>query len=149
MYETTRTTEVPCSTEFAFRHIAEGFFENHSRWDPDVQKMTKDSDAPVSVGTTGKEHRKVPGRVIVSDVRITEYEPPRRFGFESTSGPVREQVTWELSATPTGTTIQTSLRFSTATRAMRLFAPVMRRMIARNVERNMENFKRAVTQDCQ
>ena len=49
----------------------------------------------------------------------------------------------------TSPTIQTSLRFSTATRAMRLFAPVMRRMIARNVERNMENFKRAVTQDCQ
>ena len=148
MYETERTVETPCSAEAAFAHIGAGFFENHSRWDPDVKKMTKASDAPVGVGTTGQEHRKVPGRTIVSDIRITEFEPPRRFGFESTSGPMRERVSWQLEPTSTGTRIRTSLSFAARAPAMRLFAPVMRRMIARNVERNMENFRRALSDNC-
>jgi uncharacterized protein YndB with AHSA1/START domain len=45
-------------------------------------------DGPLQAGATGREVRKFLGRKMESTIRIEEYEPPRKFGLQVTSGPV-------------------------------------------------------------
>jgi uncharacterized protein YndB with AHSA1/START domain len=49
-------------------------------------------DGPMQAGATGAIVRKFLGRRMESTVRFDEYEPPRKFAIESTSGPVQFHV---------------------------------------------------------
>ncbi len=144
MYATTVVLDVRCDAQQAFDHIARGFFENHSRWDPAVIEMIRDDSDPVGLGTTGREVRSVPGTRVVSAVRVTTFEPDRRFGFRTTSGPMLEEADWTVDATPTGARVTMALAFTPLSRSMRLMAPLMRRLIPRNVRANSEHLRAAL-----
>ena len=136
---------VPASE--AFTHIGRRFFENHSRWDPMVVRMKQTSPNPIGVGTTGREWRKIGPRTTANDVRVVVFEPERTFGFEATSGPLRERATHTIDPEPCGCHIAVELTFTPATRSMRLFEPMMRRIVLRNVRRNMVRLRDALTHD--
>src|SRR5262245_46151037 len=92
MFSTESVIETSATPAEAFNHIGRGFFENHPKWDPMVLSMHKTGNEPLGVGTTGTETRRVPGRQLVNQVRVMEFEPDSRFGFEATSGPLREHM---------------------------------------------------------
>jgi Polyketide cyclase / dehydrase and lipid transport len=144
MYATTVVLDVRCDAQHAFDHIARGFFQNHSRWDPAVLEMIRDDDGPVGLGTTGREVRKVPGNRVVSAVRVTTFEPDRRFAFRTTSGPMLEAVDWTVEATPAGSRVTMALAFTPLTMPMRIMAPLLRRQIPRNVRANAERLRAAL-----
>jgi hypothetical protein len=144
MYATTVVLDVRCDAQHAFDHIARGFFENHSRWDPAVKEMIRDDDGPVGLGTTGREVRSVPGNNVVSAVQVTRFEPDRRFGFRTTSGPMLEVVDWAIEATPAGSRVTMALAFTPLARSMRVLAPLLRRVIPRNVRANTERLRAAL-----
>lgn len=135
---------VPASA--AFEHIAIGFFENHPRWDPMVTRMEKTSPGPVGVATTGREWRKVGLRTAPNDVQVVAFQPDTTFGFEATSGPLRERMVTTISPSPAGSRIRVDLAFTPATRSMRLFEPLLRRVVLHNVRKNMVRFRAAVAQ---
>ncbi len=144
MYATTVVLDVRCGAQQAFNHVARGFFVNHSRWDPAVIEMIRDDNGPVRLGTTGQEVRSVPGNKVVSAVRVTTFEPDRRFGFRTTSGPMLEVADWTVDATPTGARVTMALAFTPLARTMRIMAPLLRRLIARNVRANSERLREAL-----
>jgi Polyketide cyclase / dehydrase and lipid transport len=144
MYATTVVLDVRCDAQHAFDHIARGFFQNHSRWDPAVLEMIRDDDGPVGLGTTGREVRKVPGSRVVSAVRVTTFEPDRRFAFRTTSGPMLEAVDWTVEATAAGSRVTMALAFTPLTMPMRIMAPLLRRQIPRNVRANAERLRAAL-----
>jgi hypothetical protein len=87
MIKTNATTFVNCSAEEAFRYVADGFFENHPKWEPALVKLEKTSQGPIGVGTTGRQMRNDGGRQSESTFRITEFEPNHKFSVTSTGQP--------------------------------------------------------------
>jgi hypothetical protein len=136
MFETVMDLEVTSTPTQTFDHIARGFFEHHSLWDPSVTSMTKSSDGPVGVGTRGLEHRRLGPWSITSQVEVTEFEPVRRFGFRTTSGPMGEGMDVTIEERVGGSSVRMHLRLSPNALMLRLLEPVMRPLFARNVRRN-------------
>lgn len=72
----------PPAQVFAF--IAD--VENEPRWQPDIAELRLTSAGPLRVGSTFREVRRTLGRTFTWQMRVTEFEPDRRFCIESTSG---------------------------------------------------------------
>jgi hypothetical protein len=144
MYATTVALDVRCDAQHAFDHIARGFFENHSRWDPAVREMIRADNGPAGLGTTGREVRSVGGNRVVSAVRVTTFEPDRRFAFRTTSGPMLEAVDWAIDATAAGSRVTMALSFTPLAASLRIMAPLVRRLMPRNVRANSERLRAAL-----
>lgn len=69
-------------------------------------------------------------------MRVTEFEAERRFGFETTSGPMHESVRWTFSPSEEGSHVTMSLRLTPTALGMRLMEPLMRPSIKRAIRSN-------------
>ena len=54
-----------------------------------VKELRQTSAGPVGVGTTFTQLNVLMGRRFTSEMRVARYEPPYRFEYETTSGPIR------------------------------------------------------------
>jgi hypothetical protein len=144
MFEKVSVIEVGCVPSVAFDHIGRGFFENHGVWDPDVVGMEKTSSGPVQQGTLGIERRRAGPAKIVSEIRITQFQPDRLFAFRTVKGPIIEDVDWTIEPSGSGSSVKTHLRLIPNGRPMRILAPAMRPIFARNAARNSERFRAAL-----
>ena len=144
MFRAMTTIDVRSTPAQAFDHIARQFFEHHSLWDPSVKSMTKTTEGPVSLGTAGVERRRFGFWPIVSHIRVAAFEPDRRFAFETTDGPMVEQVEWEILGRNGGSAVSVDIRLTPASTSMRALEGVMRPMIARNVRGNVARMKAAL-----
>lgn len=139
--------EVPVPPARVFEHIGTNFFANHGRWDPMIVRMEQTSAGPIGVGTTGREWRKIGLRSMPNDVRVLEFDPVGRFAFEATSGPLRERVVNTIVPAGGGSRVGVDLTFTPASRGMRMAEPLMRRIVLRNVRRNVVRLRDAVIAD--
>jgi uncharacterized membrane protein len=78
-------------------------FSNDAKWQADVVRSETTSPGPVGVGTTALYVQKFLGREMKNDVVVTAYEPPKRLGIKTTSGPVQFEAVNELEAMGGGT----------------------------------------------
>ena len=136
MFETIMDLEVTSTPAETFDHLARGFFEHHRLWDPSVTAMTKLSDGPVGPGTRGVEGRRFGPWAITSQFEVSEFEPVRRFGFRTTSGPMSEAADMTIEGRPGGSSVRVHLRLSATAPMLRLLEPVMHPLFARNARRN-------------
>lgn len=146
MFDRTKELHVPCSPDQAFDHIAVHFFENHPRWDPDIVEMTVTSAGPIGPGTTGRETRNFSGRRFVTDFEISEFDPPRRFAHRSTTGMMGEEADYRIQPADGGSAIRAQVRIYPKAPALRLFFPLIRRVIERNYAANMARFERILNE---
>jgi hypothetical protein len=144
MFDSVKTVEASCDQAEAFDHIARGFFEHHGTWDPAVVSMTKTTDGPVGSGTTGLEGRRFGPWRIVSDIAVTSFEPDRRFGFETTKGPMSERLECTIEARPGGSRVRVHMRLAAVSLPLRIIEPLMRPAFARNLQANTERMRRAL-----
>ena len=80
---------------------------NDLTWRKGVKEMS--ADGPVAAGSTVHQVVTGPGgRSIAADIRVTAFDPPRRYAFETIAGPARP--TGEYVFTPSGA--GTDCRFS-------------------------------------
>ena len=75
----------PAADVFAF--LSE--FSNDAKWQSDLVRSEKTSQGPTALGTTGLYVQKLMGQELKNEVVVTVYEPPKRFGMKTTSGPVQ------------------------------------------------------------
>ena len=75
----------PAAEVFAFTSD----FANDAKWQSDLVRSEKTSDGPTAVGSTGLYVQKLMGKELKNEVVVTVYEPPKRFGMKTTSGPVQ------------------------------------------------------------
>jgi len=59
------------------------------KWNPQVLEPRQTSAGPLGVGATAEFGAKMRNSMMTISMRITEYEPNRRFSFEHTSGPLK------------------------------------------------------------
>jgi carbon monoxide dehydrogenase subunit G len=80
---------------------------NDPIWRKGVKEMA--ASGPIAVGSTVHQVVAGPGgRSIAADIRVTAFDPPKRYAFETTAGPARP--TGEYVFTPSGS--GTDVRFS-------------------------------------
>ncbi|MFH1185663.1 MAG: SRPBCC family protein [Chloroflexota bacterium] len=61
----------------------------NAEWSADIVRAEQTSPGPVGVGATSVLVQKFLGKEMKNDVAVTVYDPPHRFGFKTTSGPVQ------------------------------------------------------------
>ena len=140
MIKANATTMINCTAEEAFNYIANGFFENHPKWEPAVVILEKTSPGPVEVGTTGRQVRNDGGRQSESTFRVTEYAPDRKFSVTSTGQPYF-QATYTFEPVETGTQVTFAFNLGMAGFA-RLFEPLMAGTVKKGSQAIVANLKR-------
>lgn len=146
MFKRTADLHVACSPTQAFRHIALELFTNHPRWDPDVVELTKTSDGPIGVGTTGREVRSFNGRRFVSGFRVTRFEPVSAFSFRGTEGAMAENVDYDITAEGSGSRVLLELEIVPRSLLMRLMSPLIWPQVEKNYQRNVVRFEELLNQ---
>ncbi len=149
MFEFSTDLDVKSTPAQTFDHVARGFFEHHGLWDPTVISMRKTSDGPVGVGTTGIEERRFGRSRQKAAFKVTEFEPDRRFGWESTSGPAHQQADLTIEERPGGARVHVHVRLVPASLGARLTMPLMRSMLDKNLRAHTEGIRRALDADAE
>jgi uncharacterized membrane protein len=85
-------------------------FANDAKWQADLVSSKKTSDGPMGVGTTGLYVQKFMGREMKNEVMVTVYEPPKRFGAKTTSGPVQFEYVLTLEDMGGGTHLYMNMK---------------------------------------
>lgn len=120
---------------------------NFPKWDRNVHEARITSEGPTGVGTTGQAVVQQFGRYVV-DVRITEYEPNRKFAFEFISGPLKgtkQSYTIEsVGGNRTRLTRSTQVELQGSWKLLSLFQPIVLRMVKREDRDDLANAKRVL-----
>jgi uncharacterized protein YndB with AHSA1/START domain len=83
----TESVEISRRPEDVFAYIDD--LTRHGEWQDDIVGVRLETEGPTRVGTRVVDKRKMGRRVMDVGYEITEHEPPRRFGFRGTTGPLR------------------------------------------------------------
>jgi len=110
-------------------------------WQQGMQSCEWTSTPPVAVGSTYDQVARFLGKEIRSSFEVVEFEPGRRIGIETTSGPMPIHVT--RSVEPIG---DTQCRVSATVRGdssgvFRIAEPLMRPLVARSVRQDYDRLK--------
>lgn len=104
-------------------------FETLPKYDRYVISAQKTSTGPIRVGSTWTHIRTQGPQKIVAPIKLTEFDPPRRFVMESGSGgfEVRSTMTFEPSGD--GVTKVTEVLEMKTKGLTRLFEPMIKRQV--------------------
>lgn len=122
-----------------FDFIAVSYFENHHKFDPEIEGMINQSGGSVREGTLGKEIRKVIGKKIVTDFKVTKFIAPETFELINTSGPFYLLRNYTIKPSRDGTDVSFLFDIAPKTFLGRLVLPVMKGSFERNVKNNISN----------
>jgi uncharacterized membrane protein len=109
---------------------------NLPRWQKTATSARADGE--LRVGTRIHERREFQGREIESELEVTEYGPPHRFGLRSLRGPVsyRIQHTFQPSTAGTRLHVEVDFKFSALMRvAAKAFMKPAEREFRKDFER--------------
>lgn len=137
----THTTDLTARPEDVWAVVTD--YRRDPQWRTGVIRMTPSPEGPLSAGTTTAEELRFAGKVWHNDGEVTSVDPGRRFTWRTTRGaqahgarsvePLdagRSRVQLELTVTPTG--------------LERLMAPLLRRMLDRNLAGDLERLRAVV-----
>jgi uncharacterized protein YndB with AHSA1/START domain len=85
-----------------------------TEWQPTVQEIRIETGGPADAGTRARETRRVTGGPRTFGWEVTEHDPPHRWGFRGTDGPVRPRGTMTFSPANDGaaTKVDFEIEFS-------------------------------------
>src|SRR4051812_33902416 len=81
----------------------------HSKWQQGLVRTEHSERDGFGAGTKGAEVRRILGREVRFPYEITVHEPPLRWGFRATSGPVRPSAVLAFETEGSGTRITSTL----------------------------------------
>lgn len=116
-------------------------YDNETEWWSDVVEAYLTSEGPMGLGSTGREVRNLYGIRLVSDWAITEFEPPNRVVFESTSSPLPYIGRVYLEEQGDGTKLTYIFEFFPAG-LYRLLVPLTDWLFVREFRADLTNLKR-------
>lgn len=96
----------PAAEVFAFMSN----FANDAKWQADLIRSEQTSSGPMGVGTTGVFAQKFMGKEMNSDVVVSEYDPPKKVGFKTTSGPVQFEMVASFMEMDGGTHVTVNMQ---------------------------------------
>jgi carbon monoxide dehydrogenase subunit G len=114
--------------------------ENVPKWNYAIVETRMISDRPVRVGTTYRQVRSLPSRS-EETLRVTEFEPDRRFAVQGGLGPFEGRLTYEFEEIG-GSTRLTNKADLEARGIKKLAAPIVAGRVREAVGVNLETLKR-------
>ena len=114
--------------------------ENNPKWSSVALEAEQTSPGPIGVGTTGRFVGKLFGRRIESESEVTEFEPNRKYAWQSKSGP------FPLQGSVTFEQIEGSTRVNTTIEGepggfFKLAEPLIVSMAKRQFQSDLDNLK--------
>lgn len=82
--------------------------ENDYQWQYGVSTSTRLSEGVTNIGTLFRSIGDLMGRRVESTFEVTEYEPNKKYGFKSTSGPLNSQTSYSFEIADDSTKITVS-----------------------------------------
>lgn len=127
------------------RAVAEVFafvadMTNAPQWQSGLHSVRRSTPGPVRVGSEHVFERRFAGRTLASRNRITEYDPPRRIGFEIPEGWMSGRASYEV--VPIGGRSRVTCRMEFAAAGpLRLVEPVLARILDGDSRRDDQRLK--------
>jgi uncharacterized membrane protein len=113
-------------------------FDRHPEWQQDLKTSTL--HGPSGLDARGTDSRQMGRRVQTYDWRVSEFDPPRRIGFEALTGPVRPAGT--MSFTTDGDATRVDFAMAMNPRGfMKLLAPMIERKVQQANTGHLAKFK--------
>jgi carbon monoxide dehydrogenase subunit G len=126
----------PIADVFAFMSD----FANDAKWQGDLVRSEKTSGGPIAVGTTGLYVQKIMGKELKNDVVVTVYEPPKRFGMKTTSGPVQFEVQVSMEEMGGGTHVSLNAKGEPGG-VFKVAEGLLKKELEKTFERDFEKLK--------
>lgn len=133
--EITDTVTLSCSAEQAWAVVADYSFD--VRWRSGVLSMTAEPSGPVVPGAVTVERMRLAGKVWENVGEVRGVESGRRFTWRTVAGADAEGARGVAPAGPDRCVVTLELRVRPRG-AERLLAPVLGRMLRRNLGRDLE-----------
>ena len=115
--------------------------KNHLKWESGLVVSEQTSEGPMGVGTTGRRVNQFMGRRLESTWEITEYVPPAREAFKSTSGDMSYMGSWQLETVEGGTRFTYSIDAQMSGFFWRLLDPLIAPIAQRQFRSEMNRLK--------
>src|SRR5919112_5787103 len=132
---------IDASAAEVFQFVAAEHFENHPKWDTSISEMTPASPGPIGRGSTARFVRTDRGRRTEGALTVTDYEPDRLFVAVSRFGPFELHQRAVCEPLPSGVTRLVLTIDTTATGAMRLLLPLLRRQFRHTMHASLRTIK--------
>jgi len=108
-----------------------------------VKESRQTSEGPVGTGTTFTQVNTLMGRRFVSEMRVVTCEPPDRFEYETTSGPIRFAGHYTFAPANGGTRF-TSVDETEPSGLLRHLEPLLQPFAQRQITINLNRLKAAI-----
>jgi uncharacterized membrane protein len=131
------TVVIARPTEDVFDYLV--LAENLPRWDSSMLECVQVGSGAVTVGTRYRGVSKILGRRIEWTTEVTQFVPGVRAASESVEGPLTFTVSYEVSASPAGTTLRYRLVAESGLGGAfgRAMEPIVQRAQAKVVRANL------------
>jgi uncharacterized protein YndB with AHSA1/START domain len=117
---------------------------NFPRWAGALVKESRQtSTGPVGVGTTFTQVNMLIGRRFVSEMRVVTHDPPRRFEYITTAGPIRFAGHYTFAAISSGTRF-TSVDQSQVSGLLRYLQPILQPFAQHQIKVNLDRLKAVI-----
>lgn len=129
---------VKCPIGDVFDYVGHGFFQNYTRWSPQVVELERLTAGPVGAGTIARQVTLDRGIRTESVFEISAFGPPRRLGLRGLSKPFKSL--YEFEERSCGST-QLLFTFEVEEQAlfMRPFEKLIRSALEQGAQRTVEN----------
>jgi uncharacterized protein YndB with AHSA1/START domain len=118
---------------------------NFPRWAGALVKESRQtSPGPIGEGTTFTQANMLMGRRFVSEMRVVTYEPPHRFEYVTTSGPIRFAGHYTFAPSGDSSTKFTSIDESEPSGLLRYLQPLLQPFAQRQITSNLAQLKAVI-----
>ena len=114
--------------------------ENNSQWQYGSLVSVKMSPREMRVGTIFSSFGHFMGRRIQSEFEVTEFETNKNYGFETISGPVQLQTTYNFESVACGTIVTVSSLINPGG-FFKLVDPIVARVAKKQFKENLTRLK--------
>ena len=139
------STRINRPVDDVFEFVAVNHFRNHPRWDPNIVELSPTQSGPVAVGSTARVQRRKGAENEV--LEVVEFEPPRRFSTRDNIGPFLLSVTCLIEPVERRTSRLILIADTTVAGPMRIVAPLLRPVFARQMRKSLRRIKEMVEQE--
>jgi light-regulated signal transduction histidine kinase (bacteriophytochrome) len=134
---------VGCPIGSVFNFVGHGFFDNYTRWSPQVVELQRLTDGPVGEGATARQVTVERGIRAESTFEITTFGPPKLLGIKGVSEPFKSFYAFE-EQTAASTQLAFSFELEERDLFMRPFEALIRGTLQEGAQRTVENIKQLI-----
>lgn len=103
------STNILAAPETVFAYISD--LTRHPEWASDPVKITAITNGPVGVGSRYRSEAQSHGITFKAELTVTEYDPPKRFGFSGSDATGNFSHEFVLTPQHNGTHLQRNITF--------------------------------------